>query len=193
MLMRDASTPLDLVGARTSLPAVFNPKGIGNATGKDADGNPVDANPGGTGDRKYPVFIDPLTPEFGEDSKGNDATFRRLWTLPMAARYLAYHRSKGEAFNLHEEYVQFPDGADLDSLLIGREPIDGVAFDPDDSSTYTAVDLVVPNTPITGKDWPSVLHSLIAAKGFTFRYYTYADDFARGRTSRSPSASSTST
>jgi hypothetical protein len=104
----------------------------------------------------------------------------------MAARYLAYHRARDEEFNLNQEYVQLPDGADLDSLLIAREPIDGTPFNPEDSSTYTAADLVVPNTPFTGKDWPRVLHSLIGAKGFGMRYLTYAEDghgedFARPR------------
>jgi hypothetical protein len=146
--LRDASQPTADVGMDTDIVAQFNPrhrhKSVGNASPDGADHQ--------DGKFSYPVFLDPLSVVNGKHP--------RPWTLAMAAKYLIYK------FNNLELFVTNPDPSEIDKLLFAREPIDGTPFDPNDPSTYTKMDLACPDTPITGRDWPTVLHERIRDAGF---------------------------
>src|SRR6185312_8936010 len=92
-LMRDADDPTTVSDFETDLVTLFNPEGLPNATPEGADA--VD-DLGNT----YPTFLDPLVVR--------ESDLRRLWTLPMAIRYLCYRH------NPDQTYVTNPDGALLD-------------------------------------------------------------------------------
>ncbi|MHC5537747.1 hypothetical protein ACYOEI_05885, partial [Singulisphaera rosea] len=131
---------------QTDLVVQFNPKGKSNAT-REGDS--------GDGAKTYAVFLDPLL-----TSPPGDDPPQRKWTLPMAARYLCF------VINEDEEFVTNPKGADLDALLMGREPIAGVTMNPNDASTYAAADIAATDTPLTGQRWPTALRLLTQEYGF---------------------------
>lgn len=136
----------------TDLPARFNPEGLANATGADHDFAP-DPDPG----EPYPVFIDP-------HAKLDEPDQRRPWTLAMAARYLIWRHNPGE------EFVKNPTGAELDELLVAHVPDSLLDYDPADPDTFEVADIVVPDAPLTGRDWPGVLYELIRAHGFGMHF-----------------------
>ena len=149
-LMRDADAPATASDAETDLVTHFNPRGLPNATPEGADASDDSGN-------TYPTFLDPHVIR--------DPDPRRLWTLPMAVRYLCYRH------NPDQEFVKNPDGALLDALLDSRVPGQGGGLLPDDPSTYTSDPLAVPDYPATGKAWPAVVRDLLEPNGFgmTFR------------------------
>lgn len=136
--------------------AVFNPKGKPNCI-PDAAWNKN--NNSGKG---YPIFIDP-------ENTAPDPNQPTYWTLAKAARYLIF---LSQQYNPDESILKFPTGAQLDSALIAKLPINQASFDPNDPTTYTTAPIIVPDKPITGKNWMSVLNDLISGKGFACRWYT---------------------
>jgi hypothetical protein len=147
--LRDSTQPTTPgADTDTDLVAQFNPKGMANATDVGADSHQAVVS----SDTDYPVFLDKAV--------CLDREIGRKWTLPMAMRYLVQTR------NREQQYVNNPKGSVTDALLISREPIAGLRFDPGVPSSYTAKPIVVPDRPITGKDWPTVLHEMLRALGF---------------------------
>ena len=140
----------------TDLVTYFNPQGRPNATPAGAD---VEDEAGNT----YPIFLDPLVVR--------DPDVRRMWTLPMAIRYLCFYE------NASQQYVTNPDGAAIDALLDSRSPDDGVNFNLADSTTYASEPIEVPDYPATGKVWPNVVEDLLRPNGFgmAFRLETDGD------------------
>ena len=129
----------------TDLETFFNHNGLPNATPEGADAEDDFGN-------TYPTFLDPLVIR--------NPDLRRLWDLPMAARYLCFRG------NPDETYVSNPDGSLLDSLLDSRSPDSGVTMDPGDPSTYASDAIIVPDFPATGKPWPVALDQLLEPNGF---------------------------
>jgi hypothetical protein len=168
-VLRSTATPLGINDAEnieaTGLVAVFNPHGVGNCT---ADAVDYFYQPSGVTDhdRQYPVFIDVNAAEDVDDpnNAGQKIKARTKWTLANAARLLCWR------FNGDEELVTNPKGRDLDDLLVTLEldPTNtlATAVDPNDPTTYVTEPIVVPNTPITGRDWLPQLHALIVDRGF---------------------------
>jgi hypothetical protein len=151
LLIRQSSNIATGKDFQTDIPAQFNPKGKANATPL---GSMVNADTGGSNDYKYPTFMDPNVVVTGQE--------QRTWTLAMAARYLIYtYLATNPTTDL-----TFPEGSTLDDLLVSREPISGVGFDPTDPETYTVKDIDTIDRPITGRDWPSLLNDFIRDKGF---------------------------
>ena len=134
-IIRDATPPGQVLkDTPTAVPAQFNPKGLPNCT---PDGYMAGTASNGA-DYRYPTFIDP-------NVKRQPTDLRTYWTLPKAARYILFNANKSQ------QYVNNPDGAALDSLLVA--PTDGSAIN-------------CPDTPITGKDWPGTVNRLVAECGF---------------------------
>lgn len=153
-LMRDADDPATVDDVETDLPTYFNPEGRPNATPEAADAVDKAGN-------NYSTFLDPLVVRSPD--------LRRKWTLSMAARYLCYRQ------NPVETYVVNPDGKLLDALLDSRTPIDGVAMDPADPSTYKSRPIYLPDFPATGKPWPVALYQLLEPNGFGMIFRLEAD------------------
>lgn len=160
-IIRDASNVDTGKDTQTDVLAQFNPKGRSNATKSEAWRNAS----GNATDNKYPTFIDPdvfRTPDV-----------RDKWTLATIARYLTYRY-----FELvPTTTIKFPTGDVLDALLVSREPINGIAFDPANAATYTAKPIIVDDRPLTGRDWPSTINDFIRDKGFgmTWKLTTSTD------------------
>lgn len=150
-LMRNADAPLTVDDVETDIIAHFNPRGLPNAT-------PADADATGHGSLEHPTFLGPCPPT----NKINDEDLRK-WELPMAVRYIL-----GQCND--ESFVLSPTGTTIDDLLISREPIPFVAFDPNNDSTYSTSKIIVPDTPITGRDWPSAIYDMIRHYGFGMRF-----------------------
>ena len=142
--LRDADDMINGSGYQSSVIARTNPKGVANCVpaGGEREVNGV----------RYPVFVDPAAV--------NGPNAPRLWKLADIAKYLAWHH------NAAQTDVTNPTTDRLDAVLIGREPIPGTPFDPDDPSTYTQQDLIVPDKPLTGHGWPDLLWRYIGDKGF---------------------------
>jgi hypothetical protein len=145
-LMRDADDPSTVSDVLTDLVIRFNPQGLPNATPSEADATDDLGN-------TYATFLDPLVVR--------DPDVRRLWTLPMAVRYLCFTR------NPDQIYVTNPDGTLLDQLL--------VSWDPDDSDDDSSDALVVPDYPATGKVWPAVVRDLVEKNGFGMAFRLQSD------------------
>lgn len=162
-LQRDAGDPdTGTANTQTQRIAHFNPDGKGNATAYVEDGGTGNDVNDGT-DHAHPAFIDHRvirTPPIS-----------RVWTVEMAVRYILY------TANADEDFVLNPAAADLTALLKARVPLDGEDFDPSDPGTYTAADLIVPDLPVTGKDWPTTVAKLVGDVGFQtmFRLNTDGD------------------
>ena len=144
-LMRNADAPTTVADVATDVESHLNPEGDPNATPLGAEATDSFGN-------TDPTFLDPRIVRASE--------VRRPWTLSMAARYLCFHENAAQA------YVKNPDGTALDSLLDSRAPKSGVAFNPDDPSTYDSRPILVPDYPATGKAWPRVLADLLGPNGF---------------------------
>jgi hypothetical protein len=167
-LWRNADKPTTVKDVETDLLTQFNPQGQPNATPEGADASDTFGN-------TFPTFLDPFVVR--------NPDLRRMWTLPMAVRYLCYHQ------NASQTYVQNPDGSLIDSLLDSRAPSGGVTFLPDDPSSYTSEPIIVPDFPATGKAWPVALHELLEPNGFGMvlrldtddsgNPYTYLDLFRK--------------
>ena len=155
-LMRNADKPGTVSDLETDLPTYFNPGGQPNAT-------PLGGDATDTAGNTYPTFLDALLVRSPDR--------RRVWTLPMAARYLCFHE------NADESFVNNPDGALLDLLLDSRSPIAGVTMNPGDPSTYKSQPIDVPDYPATGKPWPVALYEMLEPNGFgmVFRLETDAN------------------
>lgn len=151
-LVRPADDPEDGDNQETDLVARFNPHGIGNASPEDHDSGEA-----GPPDEQYPVFVDPAGIAAG--------SVARRWTLAMAARYLIFRHNDPEV-----SFVEPPTGDELDLLLVVKAPYGDDPFDPDDPGTYSEKDIVCPDAPISGRDWPTVLHELIGDYGFGSRW-----------------------
>jgi hypothetical protein len=156
--LRDATAPKTGNGIQTDLVAAMNPRIIGGLYG---NATPVggDRTVGGFA---YPVFLEPLI------HPSNVSSRPRRWTLAMAIKYLIYHHNSAQTI------VQNPLASDLDALLVAREPSSGQVFDLTDPTTYTTSDIQAPNTPMTGRAWPQLVHDFLRDKGFgmTFRTET---------------------
>jgi hypothetical protein len=148
-LMRDSDDPDIVSDYETDLVTHFNPGGLPNATPEDADA--VD----GFGNT-YPTFLDPRVVREPE--------VRRLWTLPMAVRYLCYRH------NPDQTYVTNPDGTLLDDLLVSDDP------DAGDTESGEIEPLLAPDYPATGKAWPAVVRDLIEPHGFGMAFRLQSDD-----------------
>lgn len=170
-ILRDASQPtLATNHFQSDLVARFNPRGQANAT--DA-GSSYDPGTSGAADWKYPLFLDP------EVCK--DRSIGLPWTLPMAARYLIFSNNAPSP-----QWVQNPNGTDLDALLIAREPIAMTAYDPGNPATYTAKDIRIGDRPLTGRDWTGLLEELTKDKGFGMSLDLAADDDGNPQTTLRP-------
>lgn len=135
----------DAKDVQTDLVAQFNPRGKPNRTPDDAESDAGDG-------RLHHVFVSP------DDARADDV--RTHWTLPQAVKYILY------TSNADEYHVRNPDPDEIDDLLVSREPVDGESYDPDDSETYTARPIRAGDSPITGRDWPTVVHRMLRDKGF---------------------------
>jgi hypothetical protein len=148
-LMRDSDDPDTVSDYETDLVTWFNPGGLPNATPEDADAVDDFGN-------SYPTFLDPRIVR--------DPDVRRLWTLPMAIRYLCYRH------NSNQTYVSNPDGSLLDGLLVSDDP------DAGDSESGEIEPLLAPDYPATGKAWPAVVRDLIEPHGFGMAFRLGSDD-----------------
>ncbi len=155
-LMRDATSPTTVSDRATSLVTHFNPRGLPNAT---PDGADAMAASGAT----FPTFLDP--------NLARSPAPQRLWTLPMAVRYLCFRH------NAEETYVQNPDGALIDQVLDSRSPTDSGAgpFLPGEPGAFQSNDLIVPDYPASGKAWPAVIRDLLAPNGMGMAFRTDTD------------------
>ena len=144
-LMRDADNPTTVDDVETDLSTYFNPRGLPNATPASADAKNVK-------NATFPTFLDPLVVRSPD--------VRRLWTLPMAVRYLCFRNNPAGA------YIANPAGSLIDALLDSRSPIAGVTMNPSNPSTYKSEPIIVPDFPATGKPWPVALHELLEPNGF---------------------------
>lgn len=143
-LERSADAPSSVNDVETDLLTYFNPAGQPNASPQGADATDRFGN-------QFATFLDPLVVRSPEQ--------RRYWTIPMAVRYLCYHQ------NADQKYIKNPDGSSIDAILDSRAPKDGVAYNPNDPSTYTSEPILVPDYPATGKVWPVVVHDLVEPNG----------------------------
>ena len=154
-LMRDAADPTAVQDVETDLLTYFNPGGEPNATPEGADAEDAWGN-------SYATFLDKLVIR--------DPDLRRMWTLPMAVRYLCFHHNPDQA------YVINPDGEQIDALLDSRSPSSGVTMLAADSSTYNSQPIPVPDFLATGKPWPVALHELLDRNGFGMVFRLETDD-----------------
>ena len=149
--VRDADTPDDATkNFATDLPARFNPDGKPNASPVDADA--------GAGATKYPVFLGPFDP--ANTIQGKTV---RLWTLPMAARYVVAI-GKGSFVDI-QSYTDFDDTL---QAIVPRTP--GGVVDLNDATTYEYKPIEVQDVDVTGEPWPAALQRLIEPHGFTMRW-----------------------
>jgi len=155
-LMRDSDNPTKVSDYETDLITHFNPGGLPNATPDKADAVDEFKN-------TYPTFLDPRIIR--------DPDVRRLWTLPMAVRYLCYRQ------NAEQTYVTNPDGSLLDDLLVSRDP------DLGDLQSGETEPILVPDTPASGKAWPAVVRDLIEPYGFGMAFRLESDDQGNPSTS----------
>jgi hypothetical protein len=155
-LVRNSDDPSTVSDRETDLVTQFNPSGLPNATPEGADSVDDSGN-------NYPSFLDPLVIR--------EPDLRRVWTLPMAVRYLCYRH------NPDQKYVKNPDGSLLDGMLDSRAPDPGGGLLPGDPTTYQSDPIVVPNYPATGKAWPAAVRDLLEPNGFgmAFRLDTDQD------------------
>jgi hypothetical protein len=147
-LMRDADNPATVSDFLTDLVIRFNPQGLPNATPEGADATDDQGN-------TYATFLDPFIVRAPD--------VRRLWTLPMAIRYLCFTQ------NPDQTYVNNPDGSLLDQLLVSWDS------DPDDPTEDQGDPLIVPDYPATGKAWPAVVRDLIEKNGFGMAFRLDSD------------------
>lgn len=153
-IMRQGDDPSIISDVRTSLFAHFNPRGLWNKIhGLYPDDGKWAGRVIAGRDGRYPTFLDADNPK----PKPNDP---EAWHLHSAIRYVCFTE------NADELWVRNPDGKDIDGTLVSREPIDGKAFNVDDPTTFVSLPLTVADQPITGKQWPLVVHQLISDKGF---------------------------
>ena len=138
-ILRDADHPVTGENVPTDLLTRFNPQGTRNATPAGADVTDASGN-------TYPVFLDPQVLR--------EPDVRRLWTLPMAVRYLCLTQ------NGDETYVKNPDFSFVDRLLVSTD------IDPNDPTSDQGAPLVVPDYPAWGKPWPLVIQNLVERNGF---------------------------
>ena len=156
-LMRDADNPTTVSDQDTDLPTHFNPQGLPNATPEGADAT----NSSG---ETFSTFLDPHL--------ARSPAPQRLWTLPMAVRYLCFRQ------NADETYIENPDGSLIDAVLDSRSPLesggDGT-FLPSEPGGFQSDDLIVPDYPASGKAWPAVIRDLLAPNGFGMAFRIDAD------------------
>lgn len=151
---RDGDAPATVSDVVTDLPASFNPKGEPNAS-------PAESDAGTDPLKKYPTFLDPLV------IRSPDV--RRMWTLPMACAHILFKYND-------ETYIKNPARADLDVELVAKIPTsDSTPFDPGNPGTYTPKDLIVADTPITGRDWPNAVNAMIQHFGFGMKFELTTD------------------
>lgn len=155
---RDIATPDDAdANTLTELPGRVNPDGKPNATGAN-----YDVNFTGLG-KLHPAFLDP-------DAWISDPTSRRPWTLGMAARMLVVRG------NFAQQYVKSPDLSGVDDLLKTLAPTAaGGTVNPDDPSTFTANDVILPDRLLSGAPWPDLLDGLLQPFGFAMTFRLAAD------------------
>ena len=161
-IVRGSEDPEDVVDVDTDLPLQFNPRGVPNASPSSADS--------GEDPYKYPVTMDPGVE--GTDGDGED--YPRTFTLPMAVASLLFSLIDQEP--PITDWITFPTRADLEALLVAREPIDGTPFDPTDDSTYNSKDIQAPDTPMTGRAWPERVYALVKDSGFGMTFDIGVDD-----------------
>lgn len=150
MLMRACDDVYTGSNVQTDLPAQFNPKGKPNRVPVGAETQAPDGD-------YYPVFLDPAFVQSPD--------VREWWSLADAVKYLL------KTMNAAETWVANPDFDRLDEILVARQPKAGIAFDPDDADTYDAAPIIISDKPITGRDWPTVLHELLRNKGFDMDFF----------------------
>ncbi len=138
-IFRDAAVPMGLLDTQTDLLAQFNPGGLPNCS---PDGFMAGSVANGL-DFRYPTFLDPQVIHTPDS--------RTYWTLAKACRYILFNPTG----NPSQQYVNNPDGAYLDGLLVtqfyGNPPTNAIRC---------------PDTPISGKDWPGTINRLVGECGF---------------------------
>jgi hypothetical protein len=159
--MRHADAPNTVADVQTDVVVRFNPGGKPNATPLGAEA--------GDAPFLYPTFLDPLRPK-----PSGSPLVQRIWTLVMAVKYLIFKHNDGEPF------VRNPSAATLESVLISREPIAGVAIDPDDESTFTKADITAPDPPLTGERWPRAVRKLTEDYAIGMRWQLETPGFGGG-------------
>ncbi len=147
-LLRNADSPATVSDLATDIVVRFNPQGLPNSTPENADAVDDQGN-------SFPTFLDPLVVR--------DPDPRRLWTLPMAIRYLCFTQ------NPDQTYVTNPGGSLLDQLLVSQ------ISDPTDPTSDQSEPLIVPDYPATGKVWPAVVRDLITKNGFGMAFRLESD------------------
>ena len=152
-LMRDADDPTQIDDTRTDLPAQFNAEGLPNCI---PDGY-LAGSQSGDDDYRYPTFLDPLAIKTPDQ--------RTYWTLAKAARYILYTCNPIPA-DPSQWFIRNPDGDYLTKLL-------DAAGNPANSGGRPTI---VPDTPITGKDWPMTLYRLVTEVGVGMHFQLGSDD-----------------
>ncbi|MGC8638721.1 MAG: hypothetical protein ACP5XB_02450 [Isosphaeraceae bacterium] len=158
---RDADDPNAGAVVSVDLPSRFNPGGRPNCTPDGYDVDEADAT------CRYPVFLDAHL-----DRQPDPRTF---WTLGKFARYVLAVYNDGS-------YVNNPDFTQLDALLEVRAPLEGSGFvDPDNSSDYTAENLIIRDFDATNMAWPDALSLQLGYAGFGMRFVTTEDEAGEPR------------
>lgn len=181
-VQRDGSKPT-AVGTATSavptdLPTRFNPAdprneaGLANCTPDDCDETLEDED-----ENEYPVFLDPhidtpadSTTDYRSPAPSPEVPYQTYWTLGKAVRYLLATANIGRDDN-DDLWVDNPDFSVLDDLFKNFKP-SGSFYDPGDSSTYEAKDILIRDYDATNKPLPEVLWDLLAQNGFRYRFVT---------------------
>jgi hypothetical protein len=126
-----------------------------SSEGDEEDDQPED---GGGGDSGYPVFLDPLLLE-KQEADGGNITYLSPWYVSDALLYLILAQP-----NPGDDYVTWPDGKTIASVLETKVPPDGeTVFDPESA---VPADCVIRDYDATGKTLPHVMADLLQYAGF---------------------------
>ncbi len=137
------------------VPAVFNERGLPNASPDDPTADREGGPDGFTG--RHAVFMD-----------WNGGSLPSFWTLARAVGHLLYADPDPTLADLD---FRFPSRVTLQNILKGQLRVsDEVSVDPDDPSTYIEHDIQAPNTPILGRRIAPTIEAMVGDKGFWVRW-----------------------
>jgi hypothetical protein len=125
-------------------------------------GHGYDAENPDTG-REFLPWVDPLVNQdityTGEDGQEVKKSWRQLWTLAEAVNtILAY-------YNNSRDIIAVPNRDYILNELVVITPKSGDFYDPEDSSTYTARDIILPETDLTDMSWPAAIEQICKRNG----------------------------